>query len=124
MQHSPRFKQLCDQAREQIQEVDVHQMNSMLSNDDNVVLIDVRETHEWSKDHLPKAIHLSKGLIECYIEKTVPDVNQKIVLYCGGGYRSALAALNLQQMGYQQVYSMAGGYRGWCEAQYELDTVI
>ena len=123
MQHSPRFNQLCDQARQQIQEVDVHQVNTMLSDEETVVLIDVRETHEWEKDHLPHAIHLSKGLIECNIEKTVADINQKIVLYCGGGYRSALAALNLQQMGYQNVYSMAGGYRGWCEAQYELNAV-
>jgi rhodanese-related sulfurtransferase len=79
-------------------------------------LVDTREESEWARGHLPKAIHLSKGIIERDIEQKIPDKSAPIVLYCGGGFRSALAADNLQKMGYTNVESMDGGYRGWTEA--------
>ncbi len=83
-------------------------------------LVDVREESEWNAGHLPSAIHLSKGVIERDIERTIPDRSAEIVLYCGGGYRSALAADNLQKMGYQNVVSMDGGYSGWHQAGFPV----
>jgi rhodanese-related sulfurtransferase len=86
------------------------------SGDRKFLLVDVREESEWAAGHIPGAIHLAKGVIERDIEKKVPDTTQELVLYCGGGYRSALAADNLQKMGYANVLSMDGGWRGWTEA--------
>ena len=84
------------------------------------VLVDTREESEWARGHIPGAVHLSKGIIERDIEKTVPDKDATVVLYCGGGFRSALAADNLQKMGYRNVISMDGGWRGWTEAGFPV----
>ena len=85
------------------------------------MLIDVREDHEWNKGHLPQAHHLGRGILERDIERLCPDKDSKIILYCGGGYRSALAAVNLQTMGYTHVLSMAKGYRGWVEENLNIE---
>ena len=88
---------------------------------DKVTLVDVREDNEWMRGHLPGAVHLGKGVIERDIEQAFPDKASPLVLYCGGGYRSALAADNLQKMGYTRVMSMDGGWRGWTEAGFPVD---
>jgi rhodanese-related sulfurtransferase len=120
MQHSPGFLKVVDMARKQICEVTADQVKAKLDKHDRFHLIDVREESEWAKDHVKGAKHLSKGIIERDIEKEVPDTNAEIILYCGGGYRSALAAENLQKMGYKNVFSMDGGIRTWREKKYPL----
>jgi rhodanese-related sulfurtransferase len=119
-QHSPRFLELVQAARKQIRELNVDQVKDLLDKGEKFLLIDVREESEWNKDHLPGAIHLAKGIIERDIEKRVPDTAMPMVLYCGGGYRSAIAALSLKQMGYSNVISMDGGIRGWREKGFPL----
>lgn len=121
MKHAPEFLKLVDDAKTRIREVTIADVKRKLDVGDSFHLVDVREDHEWAKGHLPKAIHLCKGIIERDIEKTVPDANAEIILYCGGGFRSALAADNLQKMGYRHVFSMDGGYRGWTEAGLPLE---
>jgi rhodanese-related sulfurtransferase len=118
MQHSPRFLKIVDDARQRIREVTVDDVKDKLDSGEKFVLVDVREESEYAKDHLPGAIHLGKGVIERDIENRVPDLNAAVVLYCGGGFRSALAADNLQKMGYSNVLSMDGGVRGWREKGY------
>lgn len=117
-QHAPGFLALVQQAKSEINEISI---DELLEHNQPYVLLDVREDHEWAKGHLPEAMHLGKGIIERDIEATVADKKQKIVLYCGGGYRSALSAQTLQQMGYQNVFSLAGGYREWSERKLPLD---
>jgi rhodanese-related sulfurtransferase len=119
-QHSDRFLRIVDDARKRIREVEIDQVKAMLDRKDKFLLIDVREESEYAKDHLPGAIHLGKGIIERDIEERVPDLSAPLVLYCGGGYRSALAADNLQKMGYTSVLSMDGGIRGWREKGFPL----
>ncbi len=119
-QHSARFLRIVDDARKRIQETTVDDVKARLDRGDNFLLVDVREESEYAKDHLPKAIHLGKGIIERDIEERVPDLATPLVLYCGGGYRSALAADNLQKMGYTNVLSMDGGIRGWREKNFPL----
>ena len=114
-QHSSRFLKIVENAKQRIREVSVDDVKAKLDRGEKFVLVDVREESEWSKDHLPGAIHLGKGVIERDVEERVPDLNAAMVLYCGGGYRSALAADNLQKMGYTNVLSMDGGVRGWRE---------
>lgn len=116
MQHSPRFLKIVDDARSRIKETNVDEIKERLDNGDKFLLIDVREESEFAKDHLPGAIHTSKGIIERDIESRVPDLNAELVLYCGGGFRSALVADNLQKMGYTNVKSMDGGFGGWKDA--------
>ena len=116
MQHSPRFLKLATDVKKQVHELTVAQVQAKLARGEQFHLVDVREESEWAKGHLPGAVHLGKGVIERDIEKSVPDSEEEIVLYCGGGFRSALAAYNLQQMGYTNVWSMDGGYCGWKEA--------
>jgi rhodanese-related sulfurtransferase len=118
MQHNPGFLRLVEAARGRIRECTVHDVKRRLDADERFYLIDVREHEEWAKGHLPGARHLCKGIIERDIETAIPDHDADIVLYCGGGYRSALAADNLRQMGYTRVTSMDGGWRGWNEAGY------
>jgi rhodanese-related sulfurtransferase len=118
MQHSPRFLKIVDDARKRIREVTVDDVKDKLDSGEKFLLVDVREESEYAKDHLPGAIHLGKGVIERDIENRVPDLNSPLVLYCGGGFRSALAAENLQKMGYTNVLSMDGGVRGWREKGY------
>jgi len=118
--HSPRFLKIVDEARKNIREVTVNDVKKMLDQGERFHLVDVREESEWAKDHLPGAIHLGKGVIERDIEQRLPDTSATIVLYCGGGYRSALASDNLRKMGYENVISMDGGIRGWREKGYSL----
>jgi rhodanese-related sulfurtransferase len=119
-QHSARFLKIVDDARKRVREVGVDDVKARLDRGENFVLVDVREESEYAKDHLPGAIHLGKGIIERDIEDRVPELDTALVLYCGGGYRSALAADNLQKMGYTNVLSMDGGIRGWREKQFPL----
>ena len=114
-QHSSRFLKIVENAKQRIREVSVDDVKAKLDRGEKFVLVDVREESEWAKDHLPGAIHLGKGVIERDVEERVPDLNAAMVLYCGGGYRSALAADNLLKMGYTNVLSMDGGVRGWRE---------
>ena len=120
MQHNNMFLNLVEEYRPQVKEVDVHHVSDRLNNKENIILIDVREDHEWQQGHIPKAIHMSKGIIERDIEKAIPKKDTEIILYCGGGFRSVLSAYNLQKMGYTNVISMDGGVRGWQEAGHEL----
>ncbi len=119
-QHPPRFLKIVDDARKRVRETDVDKVKARMDRGDKFLLVDVREESEFAKDHLPEAIHLGKGVIERDIEARVPDLKTEMVLYCGGGYRSALAADNLQKMGYTNVISMDGGIRGWREKGYPL----
>jgi len=119
-QHAPRFLQLVQDARGRVNELTVDDVKAMLERGDKFHLIDVREESEYARDHLPGAVHLGKGIIERDIEERMPSTDAPLVLYCGGGYRSALAADNLQKMGYTNVQSMDGGIRGWREKGYPL----
>jgi rhodanese-related sulfurtransferase len=114
-QHSPRFLKMVDDAKSRIHEISIDQVQAKLQGGEKFMLVDVREESEYAKDHLPGAIHLGKGIIERDIEERVPDPNTPMVLYCGGGFRSALAADNLQKMGFRNVLSMDGGIREWRE---------
>jgi rhodanese-related sulfurtransferase len=116
MKHSEGFLKLVNDAKSRIREVTVAETRSRLAADKSARLIDVREDNEWQAGHAAKAEHLGKGIIERDIETAVPDKGTKLILYCGGGYRSALAADALQQMGYTNVFSMAGGWKAWKEA--------
>ena len=121
-QHASRFLQIVDSAKIRIRECTVADVKARLDAGDPFCLVDVREESEWVRGRLPSAIHLGKGVIERDVERAVPEVHTEIVLYCGGGYRSALAADALQQMGYTNVVSMDGGYHGWNEAGFPLET--
>jgi rhodanese-related sulfurtransferase len=118
--HSPRFLQLVQDAKTRIHEVTVDQVKARLDRGDKFHLVDVREESEWAKDHLPGAVHLGKGIIERDVEQQLPDFSAEVVLYCGGGFRSALAADNLQKMGYSRVSSMDGGIRDWRQKGFPL----
>jgi rhodanese-related sulfurtransferase len=120
--HSPAFLKLVNEARPRVEETNVPEVKARLDRRDKLLLVDVREQSEWARGHLPGAIHLSKGIIERDIEATIPDKAASIVLYCGGGFRSVLVAENLQKMGYSNVISMDGGWRGWIEAGYPVET--
>jgi len=119
-QHPPRFLKIVDDARTRVRETNVDEVKARMDRGDKFLLVDVREESEFAKDHLPGAVHLGKGVIERDIEARVPELNTEMILYCGGGYRSALAADNLQKMGYTNVISMDGGIRGWREKSYPL----
>ncbi len=118
--HSERFLKIVDDARRRVRELTVDDVKARLDHGEKFLLVDVREESEFAKDHLPNAIHLGKGVIERDIEERVPDTSAPLVLYCGGGYRSALAADNLQKMGYTNVISMDGGIRMWREKGFPL----
>jgi rhodanese-related sulfurtransferase len=118
--HSPRFLEIVDEARARVHELTVDDVKAKLDRGEKFLLIDVREESEFARDHLPGAVHLGKGIIERDIEERVPDTGAEVVLYCGGGFRSALAADNLQKMGYGNVFSMDGGIRGWRDKGYPL----
>lgn len=120
MQHSPRFLKLVEGVKGRIRELSIDQVKNKLARGERFRLIDVREESEWAQGHLPRAEHLGKGIIERDIEKAVPDPGAEVILYCGGGFRSALAADNLQRMGYTNVWSMDGGVRGWKTAGGEM----
>src|SRR5262245_62075516 len=118
MKHSFAFEQLCNDARSRVRELSVEEVKEKLAAGDKFYFIDVREDHEWNQGHAQAAQHLGRGIIERDLEKSVPDKASEIVLYSDGGFRSAMAADNLQKMGYQNVYSMAGGIKAWREAGY------
>ena len=118
MPHSAAFLRLVDDAKTRIRQTDVQEIKRRLDAGEKFTLVDVREDGEWARGHLPRAIHLGKGIIERDIENVVPDHGAPVVLYCGGGFRSALAADNLQKMGYTNVLSMDGGWHGWLGAGY------
>lgn len=113
MKHSEGFLKIVNDAKRRIKEVTVAETRERLAGNRSGLLIDVREDHEWEAAHAAGAIHLGKGIIERDIEATAPDKSTELVLYCGGGYRSALAADVLQDMGYTNVWSMAGGWKAW-----------
>lgn len=121
MKHTEAFEKLCRDAKSRIHEVTVSEVKQKQDSGGQLTFIDVREDHEWQVDHAAGAIHLGRGIIERDIEKIAPDKEAEIVLYCGGGYRSALAADNLQKMGYSNVHSMAGGIKAWRDAGYLME---
>lgn len=113
MEHSPRFLKLCDETRARIEEVSTDEVAKRIERGDDFHLVDVREESEFARGRIKGAKHMGRGIIERDIEKTIPEPNADIVLYCGGGFRSALSAENLKRMGYTNVKSMAGGFREW-----------
>jgi rhodanese-related sulfurtransferase len=116
MKHSEGFLKLVREAKSRIREVSVEEARARIKQDEGVRLVDVREDNEWEAGHALGAEHMGRGIIERDIEGLVPDKGTELILYCGGGYRSALSADNLQRMGYTNVYSMAGGWKAWKEA--------
>ena len=121
MKHTPGFLKIVDDAKTRIREVTVDDVRGQLQRGEPFELIDTREESEFARGHLPHARHLSKGIIERDIESAIPDPSTPIVLYCGGGFRSALAADNLQKMGYTNVVSMDGGWREWTAKGYPTE---
>jgi rhodanese-related sulfurtransferase len=121
MKHSPAFLKIVEDAKSRIREADFRDIKRRLDTRDKIALVDVREESEWAQGHLPGAVHLGKGVIERDVEQAFPDKDAPLVLYCGGGYRSALAADNLQKMGYTNVISMDGGWRGWTDAGFPVE---
>lgn len=119
-QHSARFLKLVEDAKKRVRETTVDDVKKRLDRGEKLNLIDVREESEYAKDHVPGAVHLGKGIIERDIEQRFPDTGTPLILYCGGGFRSALAADNLQKMGYTNVISMDGGIRDWRQKGYPL----
>ena len=114
--HEPGFLAIVNDAKKRIKETNYRDIKKRLDTGEKMILVDTREDNEWARGHIPGAIHLGRGVIERDIEKTIPDKYAPLVLYCGGGFRSALAADNLQKMGYKNVVSMDGGWRGWFES--------
>ncbi|MHB8540779.1 MAG: rhodanese-like domain-containing protein [Candidatus Acidiferrales bacterium] len=118
--HPPAFLSIVNDAKTRIKEADFRDIKKRLDAGEKMIVVDTREDNEWTKGHIPGAIHLGKGIIERDVEKTIPDKNAPLVLYCGGGFRSALAADNLQKMGYKNVISMDGGWRAWTESNFPI----
>jgi rhodanese-related sulfurtransferase len=116
MEHSPHFLELVNEAKTRVKETNVDDVKQRMDNGEKFLLVDVREDHEWEKGHVPGAVHMGRGVIERDIEVKVPETATKMILYCGGGFRSALVADSLQKMGYTNVESMDGGWRGWVGA--------
>jgi rhodanese-related sulfurtransferase len=114
MEHSPRFLALCEAARARVREIAIDELLAWQKQGRAFRLIDVREESEWGAGHLPGASHLCKGILERDVERTIPEADATVVLYCGGGFRSALAADAMRQMGYTNVRSLRGGWRAWC----------
>jgi rhodanese-related sulfurtransferase len=116
MDHSPGFLKLVADAQTRVREISIDQTRAWLAQNPKVVLLDVREDSEWNAGHAAEAVHLGKGVLERDLEKTIPDVNTEIIMYCGGGYRSALACDVAQKMGYRSVHSLIGGYKAMKQA--------
>ncbi len=121
MKHSSAFEQLCADAKSRIREVTIAEVQARIEAGHEFLFVDVREDHEWNQDHAAGAKHLGRGILERDIHQLAPEPGTEIVLYCGGGFRSALAADNLQKMGYTNVYSMAGGIKAWRDAGYPME---
>lgn len=120
-QHAPRFLQIVDEAKSRVRQCTVEDVRRRMQQGETLTLVDVREQSEYAAGHLPDAVHLGKGVIERDVESRFPDPAKELVLYCGGGFRSALAADNLQRMGYTNVVSMDGGWRDWTAAGYPTE---
>ena len=116
MAHAPNFLKLVQDAKSRVKETNVLEVKKRMDAGEKILLVDVREDNEWANGHIPGAVHMGRGVIERDVETKVPDPSAKLILYCGGGFRSALSADNLQKMGYQNVESMDGGWKGWVEA--------
>jgi len=121
MKHSPAFEKLVADIRPHISEISIETLLVKLGNKEPLKLVDVREDHEVNSGRIPGATHLGRGILERDIEKHFPDHDSYLVLYCGGGYRSALACDSLQRMGYKNIHSLAGGFRAWVEKELPLD---
>ena len=124
MQHQIDFLNLVEELRPSVKELDVGKVKQMLDNGNDVQLVDVREDYEWQHGSMPNAIHLSKGIIERDIESIITDKQKTLILYCSGGFRSVIAAYNIQKMGYSNVFSMSGGLRNWMELNYPIVPVV
>src|SRR5438045_934795 len=122
MDHSPGFLKVVNQERPHVKEITVDEARERLAKNPNGLLMDVREDHEWEKEHAAQAVHLGKGILERDLERTVPEFNREIIMYCGGGYRSVLAASVAQKMGYRNVYSLIGGYKALVEAGWSMNS--
>lgn len=123
MDHAPRFLRLCEEARASVRELTAEEYSARQSEADRPLeLVDVREDHEWQAGHIPGARHIGRGILERDVERIFPDLDTPIVLYCGGGFRSALAAESLSRMGYSNVFSLAGGFRGWKDSGRNVDS--
>lgn len=120
-QHAPRFLEIVDDARSRVQECTIADLKAKIDAGETLEIVDVREESEFAAGHIPGSKHLGKGVLERDIEKVYPDENTTLYLYCGGGYRSALAADNAQKMGYTNVISVDGGFRGWKDAGYDIE---
>ena len=120
MDHSPGFLKLVAEAKKHVNEISVAEARAKLAANPKVVLIDVREDHEWQAGHAAEAVHLGKGILERDLEKLYPDPNTEFIMYCGGGFRSALTCDAAQQMGYKKVYSVIGGYKGMVAAGWPM----
>jgi rhodanese-related sulfurtransferase len=120
MDHSPGFLQLVAEARKQVNEISVAEARAKLAANPQAVLLDVREDHEWQAGHAAEAAHLGKGILERDLEKLYPDRNTEIIMYCGGGFRSALTCEAAQKMGYRRVHSLIGGYKGLAAAGWPM----
>ena len=120
VQHSPGFLKLVNEARARVKEITVDEARDRLAHNPNAVLMDVREDHEWQAGHAAQAVHLGKGILERDLEKTIPDLAAEVIMYCGGGYRSALTADAAQRMGYRNVCSLIGGYKGLVAARWPM----
>jgi rhodanese-related sulfurtransferase len=121
MNHSPAFLALVNDAKSRIKELSISETLERVEKNPSIKLIDIREDREWALGHITGAVHMGKGIIERDVEKAIPDKNAEIILYCGGGFRSALSAEALGKMGYTNVYSMDGGWREWVEAGNPVD---
>jgi len=120
MVHSPGFLKLVNEARSRVKEVTLDEARTRLANNPKAVLIDVREDREWQTGHATQAVHLGKGILERDLEKIFPDPDTEIIMYCGGGYRSALTADAAQKMGYRNVHSLMGGHKALVEANWPM----
>jgi len=119
--HAAGFAALVDDAKARIREMTIDEYHRRVASGENLVLVDIREDHEWANGRLPGAVHLGRGILERDVEHAYPDKATPLVLQCGGGYRSALSADSLQKMGYTNVWSLAGGFRGWVAAGHPVD---
>ena len=120
MDHSPGFLKIVNEARPTVKEVTIEEARARLSQNPQAVLVDVREDSEWQKGHATQAVHLGKGVLERDIETMFPDPNTELIMYCGGGYRSVLSADVAERMGYRNVASLIGGYKGLVQAQWPM----
>ena len=120
MDHAPGFLKLVNEARPYVKEITIEQARERLARNPKAVLMDVREDSEWNKQHAQQAVHLGKGVLERDLEALYPDADTEILMYCGGGYRSVLTAAVAQQMGYRNVFSVMGGFKGLVAANWPM----